>query len=48
MEFLEAYIMRLEAPIAVQIWSMMFGFAKEMLGAASTPAAKARLYPLLR
>jgi hypothetical protein len=48
MEFLEAYISRLEAPIAVQIWGTMFNFAREMLNAATTPSAKAQLYSLLR
>ena len=48
MAFLEAYLSRLEAPIAVQIWSTMFGFAKDMLVGASSPVAKAQLYPLLR
>ncbi|ORY25817.1 Dopey, N-terminal-domain-containing protein [Naematelia encephala] len=48
MTFLEAYILRLEAPIAVQIWSTVFGFARELLGSAGTPSAKAELYPLLR
>ena len=48
MAFLEAYITRLEAPIAVQIWSTLFTFSRELLGAASTPVAKAQLYPVLR
>lgn len=48
MAFLEAYISRLEAPIAVQIWGTMFSFAKDLLAGATTPIAKAQLYPLLR
>jgi len=48
MAFLEAYVTRLEAPIAVQIWATMFGFAREMLSAATTSMAKAQLYPLSR
>ena len=48
MAFLEAYISRLEAPIAVQVWSTVFGFAREVLTASSTPSAKAQLYPILR
>lgn len=46
--FLEAYIRRLEAPIAVQIWSTTFALSKDVSAPATTPAAKAHLYPLLR
>ena len=48
MTFLEAYISRLEAPIAVQIWGTMFAFSRDLLAAATTPTTKAQLYPLLR
>ncbi|KAK4687443.1 hypothetical protein P7C73_g2673, partial [Tremellales sp. Uapishka_1] len=46
--FLEAYISRLEGPIAVQIWSTMYTFAKDNLNAAGIPAARSSMYPILR
>jgi hypothetical protein len=46
--FLETYISRLEAPIAVQVWNTLFGFARDLLSSASTPTAKAQVYPVLR
>jgi len=47
MAFLEAYTSRLEAPIAVQVWPTLFSFAREILGSAGAPFAKAQLYPVL-
>lgn len=46
--FLEAYIQRLEAPIAVQVWSTLFNLARDMSAAATTPPARVGLYPILR
>ncbi|WWC68766.1 uncharacterized protein I206_102700 [Kwoniella pini CBS 10737] len=42
--FLEAYITRLEAPIAVQVWTTLFSFAKEVIGSIGTSAARLQLY----
>ena len=47
MGFLEVYVSRLEAPIAVQIWNTLFNFARDIL-ATSTSSGKAQLYPVLR
>lgn len=46
--FLEAYLLKLEAPIAVQVWSTLFILTREVLSSASAPSAKMQLYPLLR
>jgi hypothetical protein len=42
------YLHRLEAPIAVQVWSTVFGLARDVLGAAGTPQERVSLYPMLR
>ena len=42
------YLRRLEAPIAVQIWSTVFGLARDLLSAAGTPQERVSLYPTLR
>lgn len=47
MGFLEVYISRLEAPIALQVWNTLFAFARIIIS-ASNPATKAQLYPVLR
>ena len=47
MGFLEVYVSRLEAPIAVQIWNTLFNFARDVLSASSS-TGKAQLYPVLR
>lgn len=46
--FLEAYISRLEAPIAVQVWSTLFGFARELVSAATTVFTRSQLFSLLQ
>ncbi|WWC60178.1 uncharacterized protein I303_102743 [Kwoniella dejecticola CBS 10117] len=46
--FLEAYISRLEAPIAVQVWSTLFSFAKDLTGSVGSSAARVQLYLVLR
>lgn len=46
--FLEMYIDRLEAPIAVQIWVTLFNLARDLLSAAGTPQERVTLYPMLR
>lgn len=48
MGFLEVYVTRLEAPIAVQIWSTMFAFARDVLASAGVPSARAQLFPVLK
>jgi hypothetical protein len=47
MGFLEVYVSRLEAPIAVQIWNTLFNFARDVLSTSSS-TGKAQLYPVLR
>jgi hypothetical protein len=47
MGFLEVYISRLEAPIALQIWNTSFAFARTIIS-TSNPSTKAQLYPVLR
>jgi hypothetical protein len=47
MGFLEVYISRLEAPIALQIWNTLFAFARTIIS-TSNPLTKAQLYPVLR
>ncbi|EIW69034.1 hypothetical protein TREMEDRAFT_71761 [Tremella mesenterica DSM 1558] len=46
--FLEAYVSRLEAPIAVQVWSTMFTFGRELLGSLSSPSTRPQLFPAFR
>ncbi|WWC87738.1 uncharacterized protein L201_002630 [Kwoniella dendrophila CBS 6074] len=46
--FLEAYISRLEAPIAVQVWSTTFTFAKDVISSMSTSSARAQLFLLFK
>ena len=46
--FLEAYISRLEAPIALQIWNTTINFAKEMMTSTAGPSSKIQLYPVLK
>jgi hypothetical protein len=47
MGFLEVYVSRLEAPIALQVWNTLFTFARNII-ATSNPSTKAQLYPVLR
>ena len=47
MGFLEVYISRLEAPIALQIWNTSFTFARGVIS-TSNPSTRAQLYPVLR
>jgi hypothetical protein len=47
MGFLEVYISRLEAPIALQIWNTLFAFSRSIIS-TSNPSTKAQLYPVLR
>jgi hypothetical protein len=47
LSFLEVYISRLEAPIALQIWNTLFSFARSIM-ATSNPSTKVQLYPVLR
>ncbi|KAL1409508.1 hypothetical protein Q8F55_003491 [Vanrija albida] len=46
--FLEAYISRLEGPIAIQVWNTLFSYSREVLSQSSSPSAKAQLFPVLR
>ncbi|KAL0242321.1 hypothetical protein I308_105950 [Cryptococcus tetragattii IND107] len=46
--FLEAYVSRLEAPIAVQVWSTLFGFARELVSITTTAFTRSHLYSLLQ
>ncbi|ODO06352.1 hypothetical protein L198_01584 [Cryptococcus wingfieldii CBS 7118] len=46
--FLEAYVSRLEAPIAVQIWSTLFSFARDVAGGVTSSSSRAQLYPTLQ
>ncbi|WVF67091.1 hypothetical protein IAT40_001836 [Kwoniella sp. CBS 6097] len=46
--FLEAYVRRLEAPIALQVWSTVFGFSREVIAAVSSSAARNQLLPVLQ
>ncbi|TXT04269.1 hypothetical protein VHUM_04267 [Vanrija humicola] len=46
--FLEAYISRLEGPIAIQVWNTLFSYSRDVLNQSSSPAAKAQLFPVLR
>lgn len=46
--FVEAYIRRLEAPIAVQVWQPMFAYGKDLLQVSSTPAGRTQLFPAFR
>lgn len=45
--FLEVYVSRLEAPIAVQIWNTLFAFAREV-HSSSNQTSKLQLFPVLR
>lgn len=47
MGFLEVYVSRLEAPIALQVWNTLFAFARSIIS-TSNPSTKAQLYPALR
>lgn len=47
MAFLEIYVSRLEAPIALQVWNTLFGFSRTILS-TSTSTGKVQLYPILR
>jgi hypothetical protein len=47
MAFLEVYVARLEAPIALQVWNTLFAFARTILS-TSTSTGKIQLYPTLR
>lgn len=47
MAFLEIYVSRLEAPIALQVWNTLFTFARSIISTA-TSTGKAQLYPMLR
>lgn len=47
MGFLEVYILRLEAPIAVQIWNTLFAFARDVQS-SSNAASKAQIFPVFR
>ena len=47
MGFLEVYISRLEAPIALQIWNTLFAFARSIIS-TSNSSTKAQFYPVLR
>lgn len=46
--FLEAYISRLEGPIAVQVWNTLYGHARDVLGQSNSPSARMLLFPVLR
>ncbi|WWC97086.1 hypothetical protein V866_003964 [Kwoniella sp. B9012] len=46
--FLEAYISRLEAPIAVQVWPTLFGFAKDIIGSLGSNSARVHLFLVLK
>lgn len=48
MAFLEAYLSRLEAPIAVQVWPTTIHFAREALNAATTITGKIQMHSVLR
>ncbi|WVW80007.1 hypothetical protein I302_101980 [Kwoniella bestiolae CBS 10118] len=42
--FLEAYISRLEAPIAVQVWTTLFTFSKDFIGSIGSSSARTQLF----
>ncbi|OCF39597.1 hypothetical protein I317_06612 [Kwoniella heveanensis CBS 569] len=46
--FLEAYVRRLEAPIALQVWSTVFGFSRDVIANANTSAARSQLLPVVQ
>ncbi|WVQ94532.1 hypothetical protein IAU59_001611 [Kwoniella sp. CBS 9459] len=46
--FLEAYVRRLEAPIALQVWSTVFSFSRDVVAAVSSSAARIQLLPVLQ
>ncbi|BEI90230.1 uncharacterized protein CcaverHIS019_0303000 [Cutaneotrichosporon cavernicola] len=46
--FLEAYISRLEGPIAIQVWNAQYGYARDILGQSNSPSARMLLFPVLR
>lgn len=46
--FLEAYISRLEGPIAVQVWNAQYGYARDVLSQSNTSPARMLLFPVLR
>ncbi|KAL7419677.1 hypothetical protein Q5752_005591 [Cryptotrichosporon argae] len=48
MAFLEAYITRLEGPVAVQVWNTLYTYARDVLGMANTPSARSQLFSVLR
>ncbi|ORX36308.1 Dopey, N-terminal-domain-containing protein [Kockovaella imperatae] len=48
MGFLEGYISRLEAPIAVQVWNTLFSFAKDIIASSTTANSRSLSYPTLR
>ncbi|WVQ78778.1 hypothetical protein IAT38_000869 [Cryptococcus sp. DSM 104549] len=46
--FLEAYLSRLEAPIAVQVWITIFTFARDVVSAVASSSPRSQLFPLLQ
>ncbi|WVR03947.1 hypothetical protein IAU60_000946 [Kwoniella sp. DSM 27419] len=46
--FLEAYLIRLEAPIAVQVWTTLFTFARDVASLSSSASARSQLFPTLQ
>ncbi|WWD16667.1 hypothetical protein CI109_101097 [Kwoniella shandongensis] len=46
--FLEAYVSRLEAPIAVQVWTTLFNFARDVLASLASSTARVQLLAILR
>ncbi|KAK8861427.1 hypothetical protein IAR55_002246 [Kwoniella newhampshirensis] len=46
--FLEAYISRLEAPIAVQVWTTLFNFAREVIATVASSSSRTQLLAVLR
>lgn len=47
-DFLEAYIARLDAPLAVQVWSSVLGFARDVGLTSSDLSFRSFVYPTLR
>lgn len=47
-DFLEAYIARLDAPLAVQVWSTVLGFARDVGLTSSDLSFRSFVYPTLR
>nr|ODN87338.1 hypothetical protein L203_03611 [Cryptococcus depauperatus CBS 7841] len=46
--FLEAYMSRLEAPIALQVWSSVFSFARDVIASVVSTSSRTQLLPLLQ